>query len=239
MALWNKDVYATEDPLPTPKPIGYSYVQKLRSYVNFAPSFAGFHFDGIHQVGSGIQPQGGGADRFGIQDGGKTCRYWYDHLEVQVGKPARMVVDIGCEWCVVPTAEKLPTFRGIPQHAGVVTVAPPYIEEGLGVLVFDVIAHSVGDAMVVLRAKEPKWFLEESRARRKEEISREKAARKKDAVRQARLEEARRLIYGSNPPPMEDEKDASGQAELPPLWGKFFGFHNLSFHKISLASCRC
>ncbi len=224
MAMWNKDVYEAEEPVAEEKRVGHSYATKLRADANFAPSFAGLHLDGIRQRGTGgLGPQGSGADRVGIEDGGRTCRYWYDHLEIRAGSAARVVVDRGCEWRVVPPAEwHGPTYRGIPHDPAVVTVAAPRLEDGLDVVVFDVAAHAPGECTVVLRAREPEWFLDESRERRRQSIKAEKQQRKRDAVRLAKMEEARRLIYGDEAPPPEDEVDGSGETEIPPLWGTLF-----------------
>lgn len=223
MALWNKDVYATQEPLSAEELVSYSYAKNLRSDANFAPSFSGLHLEGIRQRGTGVSPMGSGADRFGVENEGRTCRFWYDNLEIPRGAVGRIVVDRGCEWQVLSPEqnknEGTGTFRAVSQQqqSGVVTVSSPRLEDGLDVVVFNVRANHVGETIVVLRAHEPEWFLQESRNKRRQDVKREKASRKKDAVRRAKQEEARRLIFGDDGPPLDDIVE--GENELPPLWG--------------------
>eukprot|EP00750_Incisomonas_marina_P016237 INCI19065.10.p1 GENE.INCI19065.10~~INCI19065.10.p1 ORF type:complete len:342 (-),score=51.79 INCI19065.10:261-1154(-) len=218
MALWNKDVYVTQEPLAAEELVSYSYTKNLRADANFAPAFSGLHLEGIRQRGTGVSPMGSGADRFGVENEGRTCRFWYDHLEMPRGAVGRIVVDRGCVWQVLSPEQNESTFRSLPQRSGVVTVSSPQLEDGLDVVVFNVRANQVGETIVVLRAHEPEWFLQESRKKRRQDVKREKASRKKDAVRRAKQEEARRLIFGDDGPPLDDVVE--GENELPPLWGR-------------------
>ena len=163
MALWNKDVYKPEEPIPEPDPIGFDYSKQLRTDVNFPPSFRGFHFDGaIRQRGTGVTPKGSGADRFGVEDDGKKCRFWYDNLEMSAGSVGRMIVDAGCDWQILSpdqedtnkTGRSSSTFRQISIRNGVVDIAAPKRVPALGVVVFEVQANAEGETGVVLRAQE-------------------------------------------------------------------------------------
>lgn len=220
MALWNKDVYAGEQPVEDPKLICYSYVDKLRADANFAPSFQGIHFERIRHGGLGITPVGSGADRFGVEDGGKLCRFWYDYLEISEGEMGRLLIDAGCEWSVLNSEAPYTNHSGVLPVPGIVTVANPKLDTGLNVVIFSVKALKCGETVIVLQAKEPQWFLNNSREQRKQDVKLEKKALKRDAIQRAKQAEARRLIYGDDPPPDMDERDGSGKQEIPPLWGE-------------------
>ena len=221
MALWNAAAYAPEDPVAQEELVSYSYEKNLRADANFAPSFSGFHFEGVEQCGPGLAPMGSGADRFGVEDGGKRCRFWYDHLMMIKGKPGRIITDRGCSWTVLKPQRHGATYRDIPasQNGDVVKVSDAQVVDGMDVVVFEVVPTAVGETIVVLHAKEPGWFLEESRDKRSQDAKLERAQRKKDAVLRAKKAQAMRLIYGDDVPPPEDVH-AHGEPEIPPLWGE-------------------